>query len=1783
MAEEEVKAADNENEESEQLGGGAYEVIRNRLQQQNQQLLTRVEKLNQERKRVFGGQESKIIGNERIQTENNCVARDIFSLGNRLIFGYNVQKGLRTEIKLEDVFSIHEFVDGGFKTLDYSILGDEDFLRHFKELYKYYSNARFLQFVRTPTRFMMLFQIGETVDNIKVFRWALDKDENIQYIDDRGDTDYQIPPQHAFSWTETTRDDQVAGRHPHVSIKNRVYVETIGGDLTIKIDDNTESGEGIYSEAVDNPDQTLDDAEIWYAEIGNLIILKILPYQEKNYRYLVYNEKTEGVTRIDSIDAACIELPEDHGIIFPRGYYLQDGTTRQFQEDVTGMRYLECLRSPNGEDFLYIFYHPAKGRYVLLQYNLITKEIANPIFCHGYATFDDGQMVMFSNPDDEPKRIHPMQIWQTAFYADTHQVTQDTESYLNKIGNRELVRGVSDCFTISRIINSETVNIHTYHDLVTTCDNTLASYHWLGEEACFQLKESILEIKATGIAAVDEYEKVVGVRQETARQIEENVEAATKAIKDAQYGSKRNVNDFVDYINTLRSRRGQVISLRELKYADLGRIDQIEEDLAKATEQVSMQCVEFLLRDDALDPYFASIKEVDDSINNVEKVADIVPVEEEIEDIGGRLDLLTDVVNNLQIDDSTKTTEIVDSITEVYGQVNRVKAVARNLRKELGRGEASAEFAAQFRLVSQSITNFIGLCDSPAKCDEFMTKIMVSIEELEGKFADYDEFIEQLTEKREEAYTAFTGRKQVLEEEEKRRVGSLISSAERILKGIRNRAETLKTLEDVNSYFASDLMVGKLRDITDRLQKAGNSVKADDLVGQLKSLRDETVRKLRDKLELFADGDNVITLGGYKFNVNTQPLNLTTVLREGEMYFHLTGTDYYELIDNKEFLATKDLWDQDLVSENSQVYRAEYLAYKVLMAGVRGDKGLTLRKLTEACDDEDEEKLLDIVRDFASNLYTEGYDKGIHDIDASRILRAIVKLYNTSELLRYDSSSRAFAIIFWAYYQDEQHKHFIRNKVRSFGTIGQVFDVEEVNRIYIDELHAAMRDFYAQLVPDANPAAISNAAEFLFYELQDQEELIFTINKLANDLHQRFVNKLKEKKVYKRFCHDVEELEGDLKGRLDLVRDWVTTYCRMNEDDDNQHFVWELIALIVTGDDVQKEIAQFSTYVQVKDLLGQHRTIEEKNLDIYFDRFLLKMTDFVQDKVPRFERYTRLRTELTVQRREEMKLGEFEPRVMGSFVRNRLINNVYLNMVGANFAKQMGVAGESKRTDLMGLLMLISPPGYGKTTLMEYISNRLGLTFMKINGPAIGHQVTSLDPSEAPNATAREELYKLNMSLEMGNNVMIYLDDIQHCNPELLQKFISLCDAQRKIEGVHRGKTRTYDLRGKKVAVVMAGNPYTESGEKFKIPDMLANRADTYNLGDVSSTAEADFALSFVENAMTSNPVLSQIASRSHADLYRFWQMLETGAQDGVDFDYNWSAAETSEILNTLGKLKKVQEVVLKVNEQYIYSAAQQDEYRTEPPFKLQGSYRNMCRMAEKIQPIMTDDEVMQVIIDHYYNEAQTLTTGAESNILKFREIAAIMTDEEIERWNAIKKEFNRRQTFAGVDDGDQIGRVLAQMSSFTTKVGDIGEILNSSLNGSVREALQAINFEPLVQAIEKSAGNGDKEAIDLAPLITALQGLKPEKESEPLTIDVQPIASAIETVGMKNAEQEGEETKFRDEFSKVCERQITAIECMLPIVEGVKLQNDTFVRLRELLEQILEGVIEVKAGKSKK
>lgn len=164
----------------------------------------------------------------------------------------------------------------------------------------------------------------------------------------------------------------------------------------------------------------------------------------------------------------------------------------------------------------------------------------------------------------------------------------------------------------------------------------------------------------------------------------------------------------------------------------------------------------------------------------------------------------------------------------------------------------------------------------------------------------------------------------------------------------------------------------------------------------------------------------------------------------------------------------------------------------------------------------------------------------------------------------------------------------------------------------------------------------------------------------------------------------------------------------------------------------------------------------------------------------------------------------------------------------------------------------------------------------------------------------------------------------------------------------------------------MAGNPYTESGAKFQIPDMLANRADVYNLGDVIGDTEHLFNLSLIENAAMENIYLAKIAGKSLPDFYALISYIESGTEQLPDLEGVYLKQEIDDFVAVLRHLVKIRDVVIRVNKNYIQSAAMQDSYRTEPPFKLQGSYRNMNKLVAQVIPLMNSAEINETILAHY-------------------------------------------------------------------------------------------------------------------------------------------------------------------------------------------------------------------------
>ena len=1729
---------------SASAAGGSYDVIRRRLVAAGEALEARARALNEARTSEFGSSDMRVLARTRVRTEHNGVGRDIVQVGELLLFGYNVLIGLKAETRVEDVLSLHRLVgEGAERDIESvpvagSFLDDTRFRADFDELHRYYRDARLVQLVQRDGKLLVAFRIGERLDDLRVFRWRVPAGGGTpDYVDNRGERDLARPPTHDFEWTETGRDDIVNGRHPHVNVRDRLFVETTGGTLTVRVEDNTEGGRAIWSEPVDEPTQSLGDAAFAWAEVGELLLLRVLPYRESVHRYLVFNPRDESITRVDAIGDACQSLPEDHGIIFPDGIHLVTGERKSFGTGVDGLRFKRRVRSPNGEDVLYVFYEPDRGLFALLSYNLITRTLQNPILTHGWALADDGTVVVFT-ADDEPTRVHAMQIWSTSYTSDEHAAaTPAGQGFLARVGNGDLVRGVSDLLDIARLVRDDSVSAAHYERLHREAARLPDEHYWLADPETGGVGEALADVAAAADLIVDEFEKVESIRRHSAEAMRGAEKAQEDIRTDAEAGTTDGVDAFVDLLTRIRRQRGHIATIGEYRYIDTDALGRMDEELVRLNESVGERTADFLSGDDAFAAYRSAMNEIETRLDAHESTGELAPDLAALDGIADGLDLLSELVATLAIADPNVQTRVIEQVSDVYAELNRVRAVTRRHRERMGSLEAAGQFAAQMQLLAQSVTNALGLANTPEDSDEQATRLLVQLEELEGRYGEHERFLGDILARREEIHDTFAAHRQRLVDARQARARTLQDASTRMLDSIERRTERFAEPDELNAYLASDALVLKVRDVVAELRELGSAVGADEAEARLTMIRDVALRGLRDKSDLFEGGGRQIRLGAHRFGVNTEALDLGIVPRGDALALHLVGTRYHEPVESEAALALRPYWNLPLESETDAVYRAEYLAWWIVetarTAGTPDARGGTEARAGEPAEPDaddgsgngagagaaghaigdgggadnggddaldwptlvrtlhDDGVLERHVRRVAAERYREGYRKGVHDADAVAIVRALVPLVERGDLLRFDPASRALAQLVWANIAPPARVEAgarvaaerstapdpnlgesgganggtsdgsdgalasVVSRARSAATLQDVLGDARAVRLIETELGRHVDAFVTAHGIDAAPVVRADAARYLAAEL-GRDDVAFVASREVEALEERLARTLDDGAT-DALDRALDDLAGRPGERLALASAWFDALLdrtngraggeangeahREADGDRLRRYVPEAAVRRLVAGRLTHRRLDIDVSVAMTGLLGEHPRVVDGALALTLDAFLARLGEHARTVVPGHRAWSALRQSITDEARDALRIDELRARPLSSFVRNRLVDEAYLPIVGDNLAKQIGTVGEGRRSDLNGLLMMISPPGYGKTTLMEYVASRLGLAFVKVNGPALGHETTSLDPATAPDAPARQELEKLNLALEMGDNVMLLIDDIQHTHPAFLQKFISLCDATRRIEGVWKGRTRTHDLRGRRFCVVMAGNPYTESGESFRVPDMLANRADVYNLGDVLSGREQVFELSYIENALSSNATLAPLATRDLGDVHKLVDLALGRDVATTSLSHAYGGAEIAEIVRVLQHLFRLRDVVLAVNREYIASAAQDDRYRTEPRFQLQGSYRNMNRLAEKVSAAMNEAELEALIDDHYRGEAQLLTQGAESNLLKLAELRGTLKGDAAERWQEILEDFRREQAMGG-DASDAGQRIARTLSGLAEGVGQIGERL---------------------------------------------------------------------------------------------------------------------------------------------
>lgn len=1595
---------------------GTYEVLRDRLTAQAAELARRAEALNARRVEEFGAVRLELTGTGRLHTERACVPRDLVAVGDVLLLGRNAPTGRGPDTAVGDVFALH---DRDLARLpDDAVPGLLDapgFVREFAALHRYYSQARLLRLNRVGDRLLAVFRTGVEAGDIRVLRWALADDGQVSFLDARGDRDHVPPPAHDFTWTATTREDHVLGRHPHVSVAGEVFVTTVGGALTVKTEDDTETGEGIHREPVDEPLQALADADIAYARVGALILLRVRPYKEDAHRYLVFDTLTASVVRLDGVGRACRRLPEDQGIVFPGGYCLATGPYKTFDglaglAHAADLEFERTVRSPNGEDVLFAFRAPAAGRSLLLPYNVIRKTVAAPLTCRGWALLDDGTLVLLRGEDDEPQRVHPVQLWSSPYLSDTRAAARPVgDGPLARVGNADLVRGISDCLSIAGAVAGTTPTSEGYEALVAACDRTADTCHWLADPGLGDLHEPLTRVRTTAGQVLTEFGTVRALTRQAADALGEAADRAARVVRRLRGEVPRGAAAWVSGLTELRQAHGHLLTLKDMRYADTARIDELAADVEAGLASFGQRAVAHLARDDAFADQHADVERLLADAAALTTVAGAAPVAARIDELTGALGTVTEVVAGLDIGDATVRTAVLERISEVLAGVNRARAVLDGRRRELHGHEGRAEFAAESALLGQAVTGALASADSPEACDEHLARLLLQVENLEARFArsaDFGDFLGELADRREEIHEAFSVRKQNLADARARRAERLADSAGRILATVARRARALADEDAVATYFGSDPMPAQVRRIAAELRALGDRVRAEELDGRLEAARQEAGRALRDRTDLYADGGRTVRLGTHRFAVNTQPLDLTLVPHGDGLAFAITGTDYRRPVTDPGFEAAGPYGDRPLPSESPGVYRAEHLAARLL--DEHGPAALAGADLPA------------LVRRAAQEAYDEGYERGVHDHDAVLILTALLRLYEGAGPLRHEPAARAAAQLFWAHRTTAGERQAWTRRAVSLARARETFG-----------LAPAIADLRRELAEAIGGEAADAASAYLFEELTGGPDG-FVVSAGARTLLDTF-----RRTVGTAAYHEDLAAIEDLGARRQLAEAWLSAYAASTGTDLAPGDLAEAVAAELCPE-LPRYDCDAPLTETVEGLLGTHPRLTGGTLTVRVDELLARTRAFRTHEVPAHRAHQRRRTALAAEERARLRLDEHRPRVMSAFVRNRLVDEVYLPLVGDSLAKQLGTTGESGRTGTGGLLLLLSPPGYGKTTLVEYVADRLGLMLVKVGGPALGHAVTSLDPAEAPNATARREVEKINFALAAGNNTLLYLDDIQHTSPELLQRFIPLCDATRRVEGVRDGEPRTYDLRGKRFAVCMAGNPYTESGGRFQVPDMLANRADVWNLGDVLTGKEDAFAASFVENALTANPVLAPLAGRHRADLDLLVRLAGHDPAARADrLTHPYAPAELERVLAVLGHLLTVRETVLAVNAAYLASAARSEATRTEPPFRLQGSYRNMNKIAQRVQPVMNAAEVAALIDDHYRAEAQTLTAGAEAALLKLAELRDTLTPGQASRWAELKAAHVRTLALGGPED-DHLVRAVAALGLLADRIAAV-------------------------------------------------------------------------------------------------------------------------------------------------
>ena len=115
-----------------------------------------------------------------------------------------------------------------------------------------------------------------------------------------------------------------------------------------------------------------------------------------------------------------------------------------------------------------------------------------------------------------------MQLWQTSYIsAEFASAQPESTTELGKIGNSELVRGISDLFSIHQLIGKKEVSMRHYEELREASSKIFDMHYWLDANAQPEIAANLRDVMQTSELVIDEFDKVQSIQQQSQQALNE--------------------------------------------------------------------------------------------------------------------------------------------------------------------------------------------------------------------------------------------------------------------------------------------------------------------------------------------------------------------------------------------------------------------------------------------------------------------------------------------------------------------------------------------------------------------------------------------------------------------------------------------------------------------------------------------------------------------------------------------------------------------------------------------------------------------------------------------------------------------------------------------------------------------------------------------------------------------------------------------------------------------------------------------------------------------------------------------------------------------------------------------------------------------------------------------------------------------------------------------------------------------------------------------------------------